>query len=168
MDSYRINGRSYGWASGSCEIAGIPFRSLVEWKWDEKLDQAFLYGLGRHYSPIAKTPGKYVPDPLGFNIWAHAEYEFNGILLVENGQQGYPGSLTVSKPDVNISLSYYEPALGTMTIEAVGCNLIQRGMNPKEGTEGLVLPKQFSVMRYILTINDQVTTLWDSDETGAY
>jgi hypothetical protein len=167
-DKVRIGGRTYGWASVSSEIDGVPFRQLVEWKWDEKLEQQLLYALGHHYSPVAKTPGKYVPDPLTYNIWLHSEQAFNAILLAANEQQGNSGSVTVSKPDVTISIAFYEPALGTVLIEAIGCNLIARGGNMREGTEGPIVTKQFQVMRYVVTVNDQVTTLWDSDETGPY
>ena len=165
-DTVRINGQTYNWSSVYLTINGVSFFGVTEINWDEKLERAFGYGLGKHYSPQQRTAGKYTPDPMKLVVLATAEETFNDILLGALTDQGYAGSVSLGKAEVTIQVTYDETGLGPVTLVAIGAALEHRGGAFKEGPDVLSCPADFSVMRYVRTVNGKVTTLWDSDETG--
>jgi hypothetical protein len=63
-DSIRVNGNLLSWGSGGLKIDSVPYYGIKDISFDEAIEQALIYGMGRHHAPRARTRGKYVPSAL--------------------------------------------------------------------------------------------------------
>lgn len=63
-DGIRVNGNAYSWGSLVFKLDGELYRGFRSVSYSEKRERAKYWGMGRAHAPMARTSGKYTPDPV--------------------------------------------------------------------------------------------------------
>src|SRR5262245_32419230 len=63
-DQYRINGNALSWASITLRVGDEVLTGFTGLTYADKRERTFVYGMGKHHAPRARTRGKYSVEPV--------------------------------------------------------------------------------------------------------
>jgi hypothetical protein len=156
-DQARVNGILMGWSSLKLKIEGEPFTGIKSIDYGDSVEQAFAYGMGRHYAPRGRTRGKYVPDPLVIEAFEASAGEIMSMLANKAGARG------LSNVPVTITIQYIEKDESPVTVEALECTFVKNEVALAEGPDPSTRKVTFQPMRYLRN----GVALYDTTEAGA-
>lgn len=143
QDPVLINGKAFGWASTSFKLGSLPLTGITDVTYGDKLEKAFAYGMNRSHAPIARTKGKYVPDPLKITVHRHTAQIIRDALA-----EASPDGKSTGSTSKMITIQSVEGDLPVQTVEAVGCELTEDTGSHKESPDPEMEELTFSVMFY--------------------
>lgn len=153
-DQIRVNGNLIGWPSCVLKIDGERWYGITAINWDESLETAKGYGMGRHHAPIAETPGKYVPGNLKLRMYEHTAIQLRKSLASKS-----PDKRSVGRVRVPV---FFQCAEGefTSTVEFKKARVVKMTPGVEEGPEGMI--EEWELSNLGIVTDD--TTLYDSSE----
>lgn len=137
-DIYRVNNRLVAWSSYVLTFNGLRYQSFSEVNYGDKLEFAQGYGQSSSHRPIARTPGKYVPDPLKFKFFQHGSTQ----LIQDIASWSPDGSL--GSAIFPIVLQYYEVGLPAHILEFLDCSFVTMTETVSESAEAMMDEIEFS------------------------
>lgn len=143
QDPVRINGKAFSWASTSFKLGSLPITGITDVTYGDKLEKAYAYGMNRSHAPIARTKGKYVPDPLKITVHRHTAHAIREALA-----KGSPDGKSTGSTSKTVTIQSVEGDLPVQTVEAVGCELAEDTGTHSENADPEKEELTFSVMFY--------------------
>lgn len=137
-DIYRVNNRLVAWSSYVLAINGLRYQSFSEISFNDKLEYAQGYGQSQSHRPIARTPGKYVPEAVKIKFFQHGATQ----LVKDIASWSPDGSL--GSAIFPIVLQYYEVGLPSHILDFLDCSFVTMNETISESAEAPMAEIEFS------------------------
>lgn len=143
IDSPRVNGDIYGWASISVTIDGNLVSGLTAVNWSETFEQGKQWGLGKGRAPRGRTAPKYDCEG-SIEMPADTAQQIRKLLQLKNGN---PNGWVRQSFDVVVQfsesiLSGQDPQI----VELLNCRCASAKRDNAEGTDASMESWDLSIM----------------------
>lgn len=145
IDTTRINGNIYGWASVTVRIDGDLVNGLTAINWTETYESAMQYGLGKAYGPRGRTSPK-------FSCEASMEMPTDTAQKIRNKLSILAGGNGFATVSFDIVIQYSESLLSgqdPQTVTLIDCRIAKMDRPHGESTDALKESWDLSVMDVI-------------------
>ena len=140
-DEKEINGNVYSWSSIELKLDGgaddllveLPYVGVTKIKYNEKIERALVYGLGKSFKPLGMTRGKYSADS-SLTMRKHSAEALRKALAAKSAD-----GATFGEVSFQAIVSYSEPGSNQepIVVEINGCRIAGTGGDHSEGADGL-------------------------------
>lgn len=140
-DILRVNNNLVSWSSYILGLNGLRYSGLTEISYGDKLEVTPGYGMSRSHSPIGRTSGKYVVEPLKMKVFQHVAKEIRDDLIRISPDR------TLSTPQIPITLQYYEYGLEAHMVYFEGARFVSETDSISESADAPMVDIEWSILK---------------------
>jgi hypothetical protein len=157
IDTPRVNGNLYSWASIEAKINGETVHGFTSINYADKRTRTKGYGQGRHHAPRGRSAGKYEVDPVKVKAPKDTMQALRASLAAQAGDSRSYGNV-----EFELVVQYVEEGNTPITVELSRCVWSGESATDDEGPDPLMEEAEFDCMQ----IRRNGLTLFDSSGEG--
>jgi hypothetical protein len=141
-DQVTINGSQMSWASLTVRVSGMLLSGYTALSYDDKREQALLWGAGHAQIPRGKTSGQYTPGVCKITGYVSTVQEMRALLAQQS-----PSGTSYGGVDFQVVAQFIE--LGSEEAQTVvlgRCTWVSNSASFQLGTDGLAEDVEFQPM----------------------
>lgn len=143
-DEIRINGNAVSWGSIVLKFGGERFSGFDQINYGHKLEVGKAYGMGPHHAPVARSKGKYVPEPVKIRGLKSSFRALRDTLAAASADGRSYGTVPFEAV-----VEYIEAGNTPILDELVRCRLVGETSNNEESPDPLKEEAELDIM-YLL------------------
>jgi len=141
-DQVTINGSQMSWASLTVRVHGMLLSGFTALSYDDKREQALLWGAGHAQTPRGKTSGQYTPGVCKITGYVSTTQEMRALLAKLS-----PSGSSYGGVEFQVVAQFIELGSEEAQTAVLGrCTWVSNSASFQQGTDGLVEDVEFQPM----------------------